>query len=39
MSLQSALGRKTLPTDLTGERLLTCKDIITVISWQSVIIC
>lgn len=34
MSLQCALGCKTLSTNLTGEGLLTCKDIINVISRQ-----
>lgn len=29
--LQSALGCETLPTNLTGERLLTCKEIMDVI--------
>lgn len=32
MSLQRALGCKTLSTDLTGERLFPCKD--KVVSWQ-----
>lgn len=34
MSLQCALGCKTLSTNLTGEGLLACKYIINIISWQ-----